>query len=57
MLLWRKYRTGKKLLGSLNNYLKETLNLILKKGKISAKELSAIMKLDIQEFQTIVPPP
>jgi len=37
---------GKKiLLGSLNNYLKETLNLILKKGKISDKELSAIMKV------------
>ena len=37
---------GKKiLLGSLNNYLKETLNFILKKGKISDKELSAIMKV------------
>ena len=34
------------LLGSLNNYLKETLNLILKKGKISAKDLSEIMKLE-----------
>ncbi|MBM4064259.1 MAG: DUF4325 domain-containing protein [Planctomycetes bacterium] len=38
---------GKKiLLGSLNNYLKETLNLILKKGRISAKDLSEIMKLE-----------
>src|SRR3972149_3747382 len=38
---------GKKiLLGSLNNYLKETLNLILKKGKINAKELSESMKLE-----------
>ena len=37
---------GKKiLLGSLNNYLKETLNLILKKGKTTAKDLSEIMKL------------
>src|SRR3989337_3569378 len=34
------------LLGSLNNYLKETLNLILKKGKVSAKDLSEIMKLE-----------
>ncbi|MEW6213698.1 MAG: DUF4325 domain-containing protein [Nitrospirota bacterium] len=34
------------LLGSLNNYLKETLNLILKKGKITAKELSEIMRLE-----------
>ena len=40
-------REGKKiLLGSLNNYLKETLNLILKKRKITAKELSEIMKLE-----------
>src|SRR3989337_3289330 len=34
------------LLGSLNNYLKETLNLILKKGRITAKDLSASMKLE-----------
>ena len=40
-------QNGKKiLLGSLNNYLKETLNLILKKGKISAKDLSESMKLE-----------
>jgi hypothetical protein len=40
-------KNGKKiLLGSLNNYLKETLNLILKKGKITAKELSENMKLE-----------
>ncbi|TVM00566.1 MAG: hypothetical protein CV087_13275 [Candidatus Brocadia sp. WS118] len=40
-------RDGKHiLLGSLNNYLKETLLLILKKGKISAKDLSEIMKLE-----------
>jgi hypothetical protein len=34
------------LLGTLNNYLKETLNFILKKGKITAKELSETMKLE-----------
>jgi hypothetical protein len=40
-------RDGKRiLLGSLNNYLNETLNLILKKGKITAKELSAAMNLE-----------
>ncbi len=40
-------KNGKKiLLGSLNNYLKETLNLILKKGKITAKELSEAMRLE-----------
>jgi len=40
-------KDGRKiLLGSLNNYLKETLNLILKKGKISAKDLSESMKLE-----------
>jgi len=40
-------KNGKKiLLGNLNNYLKETLNLILKKGKVTAKELSENMKLE-----------
>jgi hypothetical protein len=40
-------RNGKKILiGSLNNYLKETLNLILKRGKITAKELSEAMSLE-----------
>lgn len=34
------------LLGSLNNYLKQTLNLILKKGKITAKDLSEAMKIE-----------
>jgi len=34
------------LLGRLNNYLKQTLNLILKKGKITAKDLSDVMKLE-----------
>jgi GDP-D-mannose dehydratase len=33
------------LLGTLNNYLKETLNLILKKGKITASDLSESLKL------------
>jgi hypothetical protein len=36
----------KVILGTLNNYLKETLNFILKKGKITAKELSETMKLE-----------
>jgi hypothetical protein len=40
-------RDGKQvLLGSLNNYLKETLNLILKRGKITAKELSEAKSLE-----------
>lgn len=34
------------LLGSLNKYLNETLNLILKKGTITAKELSEAMNLE-----------
>lgn len=34
------------LLGTLNNYLNETLNLVLKKGKLTAKELSKTMKLE-----------
>lgn len=34
------------LLGSLNNYLRETLKVILNKGKITAKDLSEIMKLE-----------
>ncbi len=33
------------LLGTLNNYLKETLNLILKKSKITASDLSKSLKL------------
>lgn len=44
---------GKKiLLGSLNNYLKETLNLILKNGKVTAKELSEAMKLEMNTSGT-----
>ncbi len=40
-------RDGKKLLlGNLNNYLKETLELIIKKDKITAKDLSEIMELE-----------
>ncbi len=46
LAVMEEMQDGKKiLLGSLNNYLKETLNFILKKGKISDKELSAIMKV------------
>lgn len=40
-------RDGKKIiLGSLNNYLKETLNTIHHRGAISAKELSEILNLE-----------
>lgn len=39
-------KDGKKaLLGSLNNYLRETLNLIVDKGKITASELSDELNL------------
>ncbi|MEW6110007.1 MAG: STAS-like domain-containing protein [Nitrospirota bacterium] len=39
-------RDGKKILvGNLNNYLQETLNLISKKKKITASELSAALNL------------
>lgn len=34
------------LLGNLNNYLKETLHFILKRGKITAKELSDSLRLE-----------
>lgn len=37
---------NKILMGSLNNYLKETLDLVLKRGKITAKDLSEVMKLE-----------
>lgn len=40
-------RNGQKvLLGSLNNYLKETLELVMKKGGLTAKELSQAMNLE-----------
>lgn len=40
-------RDGRKIiLGNLNNYLKETLELIVKKRKITAKGLSEMMKLE-----------
>lgn len=46
-------RKGEKiLLGSLNNYLKETLNFIHKRGKITAKELSETMKLEMNTSGT-----
>jgi hypothetical protein len=39
-------KNGKRiLLGSLNNYLKQTLDLILKKGRITASDLSDYLKL------------
>ena len=40
-------RDGRRtLIGSLNNYLKETLDFIRKKKKVSAKDLSAGLKLE-----------
>ena len=40
-------RGGKKfLLGSLNNYLIETLELIVKNGKITARELADMVKIE-----------
>ena len=46
-------RDGKNiLLGSLNNYLKETLNYISRKGEITAKELSETMKLEMNTIGT-----
>jgi len=40
-------RDGEKiLLGSLNNYLKNTLDLILKRGRITAKELSEAKSIE-----------
>ena len=40
-------RNGEKvLLGSLHNYLKETLDLIMKEGRVTAKELSQAMNLE-----------
>ena len=40
-------RSGDKILiGNLNNYLKETLQLIISKNKISARDLSEAMKLE-----------
>ena len=46
-------RNGKKsLIGSLNNYLKETLNSIQKKDRITAKELSLDMNLEMNTSGT-----
>jgi len=40
-------RSGEKvLIGTLNNYLRETLSLIVAKNRISAKDLSEAMKLE-----------
>jgi predicted HTH transcriptional regulator len=36
----------KTVLGNLNNYLKETLEYIVNKGKITAKEFSVIRQLE-----------
>ena len=46
-------RNGKKLLiGSLNNYLKETLDSIQKRNRITAKELSEAMNLEMNTSGT-----
>jgi len=46
LALMAEMKDGKKILiGSLNNYLQETLNFISKKGKITANDLSAALKL------------
>lgn len=46
-------RTGKKLLiGNLNNYLKETLDSIQKRDRITAKELSEAMNLEMNTSGT-----
>lgn len=46
-------RNGQKVqLGSLNNYLKETLDLIMKKGGLTAKELSQAMNLEANTSDT-----
>lgn len=40
-------REGKKLLlGKLNNYLRETLSLIVKKGRITARELADTVRIE-----------
>ena len=47
LAIMAKTRNNKKiLLGNINNYLKQTLDLILEKDKITARKLSDIMKLE-----------
>lgn len=47
LAIMAKTKNNKKiLLGNINNYLKQTLDLILEKDKITAKEFSGIMKLE-----------
>ena len=46
-------RNGKKILiGSLNNYLKETLDKVQKKDNLTARELSETMKLEMNTSGT-----
>ena len=40
------------LIGSLNNYLRETLDFIMKTGKITAKDLSDALKLEMNTSGT-----
>ncbi|MEW6571449.1 MAG: STAS-like domain-containing protein [Nitrospirota bacterium] len=42
----------KALIGSLNNYLKQTLTVILKRGEVTAKELSERMKIEMNTSGT-----
>lgn len=47
LAVFSRMRDGRELLlGSLNNYLKETLEIILKKNKVTAKELSDALKIE-----------
>ncbi len=47
LAIMAKTKNNKKiLLGNINNYLKQTLDLILEKDKITARQLSDIMKLE-----------
>ena len=46
LAIMAKTKGNKKILiGNINNYLKQTLDFILEKDKITAKELSVVMKL------------
>ena len=47
LAMMAEMRDGKKLLlGNLNNYLKETLELIIKKDRITARDISEAMNLE-----------
>ena len=47
LAIMAKTKDNKKiLLGNINNYLKQTLDIILEKDKITAREFSEVMKLE-----------